>query len=111
MQYLCTEARREGSRLTSLISRHSPRSKREKIKVIYVLLIGSWAAQVRLSSFSFIWVIAWSHHGNDCWCGNIGTKMDRIGTKVFRLKLQTFLKILVRIGGKQNPLELVWFLK
>lgn len=58
MQYLCTEAGREGSHLTTLISHHSPGSKREKIRVIYFLLIGSWAAQVRLSSFSFIWLIA-----------------------------------------------------
>lgn len=87
MQYLCTEARREGSRLTTLISHHSPRSEREKI-VIYLSLIGSRAAQVRLSSFSFIWVIAWR-------CGNTGVKTDIIGTKIFRLELQTFLKILV----------------
>lgn len=95
MQYLCTEARREGSRLTSLVSHHSPRSKREKIRVIYLLLVGSWSAQVRLSSFSFIWIIVWSHHGNDPWCGNTGMKMGMISTKVFRLKLQTFLRILV----------------
>lgn len=95
MQYLCTEARREGSRLTSLISQYSPRSKSEKIRVIYLLLTGSWAAQVRLSSFSFIWVIAWSRHGNDPWWENTGMKIGMIGTKVFRLQLQPCLKVLV----------------
>lgn len=39
MHYLCTEGRREGSCLTSLISHRSPGSKREKRRVSHLLLI------------------------------------------------------------------------